>query len=99
MEWFTKIPTEIVYVAVAAAGGIARYLQHYLNGSPFSWSRMIAHAGVACFSGYMFYSFSIDILGFPESTAAVFTGLGGWMGAEALKLLEDTLSKWINNKK
>lgn len=88
METLTKIPTEILYVTIAAAGGMARYLQHYLNDGEFSIAHFLSHIFVSSFSGYMFYQFAVNILGLPEATVAVCAGLGGWMGVEALKMIE-----------
>jgi hypothetical protein len=88
MEFLSKIPTEIIYVSVAAAGGIARYLQFYLKEGSFAWQHFIAHVFVSSFSGYMFYQFAVNVLSFPENTIAIFAGLGGWMGVEALKMAE-----------
>lgn len=89
-----KIPTEVVYVSIAAAGGVTRYLQHYLNEGLFAWQHFVAHVFVSSFSGYMFYQFAVNLFGFPSSTIAIFSGLGGWMGVEALKYLE-----WIIKSK
>lgn len=96
MEWFTRIPTEIIYVAVAATGGIARYLQHYLNEDKFIWPHFVAHVFVSSFSGYMFYQFAVNIFGFPPSSIAIFAGIGGWMGVEALKMLETVIKKRLD---
>ena len=93
MEVLNKIPTEIIYVAVAAAGGIARYLQLYLNEGTFAWQHFIAHTLVSSFSGYMFYQFATNVVGMGDNTIPIVAGLGGWMGVEALKLLEATLKK------
>lgn len=96
MEWFQKIPTEVIYVAVAAVGGTARYLQHYLNEGTFTWQHFIAHIFVSSFSGYMFYSFAVNILHLPTATMAIFAGIGGWMGVEALKMIETMIRKKID---
>lgn len=93
MEWFHKVPTEIVYVAVAAAGGVTRYLQFYLNEGAFAWRHFVAHVFVSSFSGYMFYQFALNVLSFGENTIPVIAGLGGWMGVEALKFLEALIRK------
>lgn len=93
MDLFGKIPTEIMYVIVAAAGGVARYLQHYLNDGGFTWQHFFAHVIVSSFSGYMFYNFASGILNMPNNTVAIFAGLGGWMGVEALKMLESIIKK------
>lgn len=94
-----KVPTEIVYVAVAAFGGIARYLQFYLMEGAFAWRHFIAHVLVSCFSGYMFFQFATDVLGLGDDVIPVIAGMGGWMGVEALKLLESTIKKkWFSQK-
>lgn len=96
MEVFNKIPTEMIYVAVAAFGGIARYLQFYLNEGAFAWQHFIAHVLVSSFSGYMFFQFASNILNFSDNTIPVIAGLGGWMGVEALKMMEGLLKKKLN---
>ncbi len=93
MEFFQKIPVEIAYVAIAAFGGITRYLQFYLNEGAFAWRHFIAHIIVSAFSGYMFYQFGSNVIGLPDNTIAVVAGLGGWMGVESLKFLETTIKK------
>lgn len=96
MEVFNKIPTEMIYVAVAAFGGVARYLQFYLNEGAFAWQHFIAHVLVSSFSGYMFFQFASNVLNFGDNTIPVIAGLGGWMGVEALKMMEGILRKKIN---
>lgn len=96
MEWLHKIPTEVAYVAIAAFGGIARYLQFYLNEGAFAWQHFIAHTLVSSFSGYMFYQFAVNILDFGPNTIPIMAGLGGWMGVEALKMLEAFVKKKLN---
>jgi hypothetical protein len=90
---FTKIPTEIAYVALAAAGGISRYLLLYINEGSFAWRHFIAHTIISCFSGYMFFLFGANILGFTGNGIAIIAGMGGWMGVEAMKLLEMFIRK------
>ncbi len=96
MDFLGKVPTEIIYVAVAAAGGIARYLQFYLNEGAFAWQHFIAHVFVSSFSGYMFYQFAVNVLSFGEATIPIIAGLGGWMGVEALKLMETMLKNKLS---
>jgi hypothetical protein len=93
MEWLTRIPVEVAYVAIAAFGGITRYLQFYLNEGAFAWRHFVAHTVVSAFSGYMFYQFGSNVVGLPDNTIAVVAGLGGWMGVEALKFLEAIIKK------
>lgn len=91
MDLFSKIPTEMIYVAMAAVGGIARYLQSYLYEGDFAWQHFIAHIIVSAFSGYMFYQFAINILGLSTNVIPIIAGMGGWMGVEALKTIETFL--------
>lgn len=90
MEWLHKIlnHNETLYVAIAASGGMARYLHLYLDEGKFAWQHFVAHIFVSSFSGYMFYQFAVNIMGFPNGSVAVFSGLGGWMGVEAMKGIE-----------
>lgn len=96
MEFFQKIPAELLYVVIAAIGGTARYLQHYLTEDNFIWPHFVAHIFVSMFSGYMFFHFATDIVGMPETSVAIFAGLGGWMGVESLKMLESILKKKLD---
>lgn len=96
MDWLPKIPTEVLYVVVAAIGGMARYLQHYLNEGQFSFRHLMAHLFISAFSGYMFYHCATDILGLPETTIAIFAGIGGWMGVEALKMVETVIKRKVD---
>ena len=96
MEWFGKVPAELFYVTVAAIGGVARYLQAYLNEGEFALRHFCAHVLISAFSGYMFYQFAINILSLPETLIPVVAGLGGWMGVESMKMLEDWLRKKMN---
>jgi len=98
MEFLNKIPTEVIYVSIAAIGGVARYLNHYLNEGTFAWRHLLAHLIVSSFSGYMFYLFAINILGFPDGSMALISGLGGWLGVEAMKMLETIMKEKIQTK-
>lgn len=98
MEMFTKLPTEIAYVVLAAAGGVSRYLFIYINEGSFAWRHFIAHTFISCFSGYMFYLFGANVLGVSEGGVAIIAGMGGWMGVEALKLLESFIRSKFKTK-
>lgn len=100
MDLFSKliIPPEFAYVTIAAIGGIARYLHTYLNEGDFAWRHFTAHVFVSAFSGYMFYQFAVNIVGLPDNSIAIVSGLGGWMGVEAMKMLEILLRKKLNGK-
>ena len=96
MEWLSKIPPEIAFVMLAAVGGVSRYLFIYLNEGLFAWRHFIAHTIISCFSGYMFFLFGANVLGMEDGGVAILAGMGGWMGVEALKLLESSISGKIN---
>lgn len=99
MEFLAKIPTEIAYVLMAAIGGVARYLQVYLNEGKFAWQHFIAHTFVSAFSGYMFFQFGSNVLQLGDNYMPIMAGLGGWMGVEALKMLELFIKRrWFNTK-
>ena len=97
-EHLNRIPVEVIYVSVAAVGGLTRYLQIYLSSGEFSYRKLIAHMTISAFSGYMFFLFGLNIVGVPESAAAIVAGVGGWMGADAMKALEAWLQERLNKK-
>jgi len=97
-EFFNKVPVEALYVSVAAVGGLSRYLQIYLSNGEFSWQKLSAHLTVSAFSGYMFFQFGLNIIGIPEAASAVVAGMGGWLGADAMKLLESWMKERLNKR-
>lgn len=100
MEFIKHSTLEIVYVLLAAFGGMARYLQqYYLDERKFAWRHMFVHMIISAFSGYMFYQFGITMLNLPSEMMPIIAGMGGWMGVSALKFLEDALLKRLKDKK
>lgn len=99
MEFFKGVSVEVVYVAVAAAGGGARYLQKYLEEGKFGWSHLLVHLIVSAFSGYMFYQCAVNVLNVPETVVPVLAGMGGWMGVESLKVVETLTKKLFREDK
>lgn len=99
MDFLHKVPTEILYVTIAAAGGTARYLNIYLKEGDFTLRHFVAHVFISAFSGYMFYQAALNLFGMPEGSIAIVSGLGGWMGVEALKWLEMVLKNKMGDKK
>lgn len=91
-------PPEILYVSIAAVGGVARYLNLYLMEGQFAWKHFIAHILVSAFSGFMFYQFAVEILGLPNGAMALVSGMGGWMGVEALKMVEIMMKRKLKTK-
>lgn len=79
---------ELVYTAVASAGGIAKYLNEYIKTDVFNWKFLIANIVVSGFSGYMFASFGL-FLGLEIPVAYSLAGMGGFMGSRAIDFIED----------
>lgn len=98
-DFINKIPVEVMYVTIAAIGGIARYLQNYLNDGKFAVRRFMASIVVSSFSGYMFYQFALHLLNIPDNMVGVFAGIGGWMGVEAMKVIDSLIVEKFFNKK
>lgn len=88
------LPTEIVYVALAAIGGLARYLSRFINGEKFSISMLLANFIISGFSGLMFSLFGKS-LGLSSEFLYVLSGVGGFMSTEALKFLAQKIKKDI----
>jgi len=79
-----RFPTDVIWTALAAAGGIAKQLHIYVRTGEFSWPLLIARAVSSGFSGYMVAS-AMSIVR-PEY-AMVAAGVGGYIGAEAMDFL------------
>ena len=92
MDYIKHFSIELVYVTVAAVGGMARYLQKYLEEGDFRFRHMLAHLFVSAFSGYMFGEFGLW-LGLEERSLFLLVGIGGYMGTESLKLIETVMKK------
>lgn len=92
MEPLKQLPIEILFVAIAFCGGIARYLNGFTNGTPFKFSIFIASGVVAGFSGWMFALFgaSMDL---PQEMLFVMAGTGGFFGEQTLKFLMEQVTK------
>lgn len=85
-------PLELMYPIIAVMGGLARYLNSYINGTPFRISLFVASGFVAGFSGYMFALLG-DSLQFPFTVTYVMAGVGGFFGDQTMKFIMEILSK------
>lgn len=80
---------EIMWVLIAMAGGIARYLDQYLKtGSPPKIGMLLAHAVVSGFSGYMMVQF---VLRFSPDWSIIAAGAGGYLGTQGLDFISHTM--------
>ncbi len=91
MEWIYKIattvePVQYFYGIVAIFGGVARYLNSFANGQPFSFGIFLASAFVAGFSGWMFALVGIS-LSLPQGMVFMMAGTGGFFGEQTMKLV------------
>jgi len=87
-----KFPLELVFVAIAAMGGIARYLSLFLNGEKFRLSMFFANLIVSGFAGLMFALFGRS-MAMSLEMQWVLSGVGGFMGTEAMKFLIAKIKK------
>lgn len=92
MDHLKQIPTEIVYGFIAIGGGVARYLNGYVDGHKFRLSIFLASAAVSGFSGYMFALLG-EALNFHYPWPNVFAGCGGFFGEQTMKLIFETISR------
>lgn len=76
---------EIMWILIAMAGGIARYLDQYLkSGTPPKLGMLISHALVSGFAGFMMVQF---VLHFSKDWAVIAAGAGGYLGTQALDFI------------
>jgi len=69
-------------------GGTVGYLRQLQKGRSFKLAAMVMHLAVSGFSGVMFWLLSVEY-GLSGPMSAIVTGMAGYMGGEAIKLLED----------
>lgn len=86
-------PIQFIYGTVAVAGGIARYLKGFTDGTPFNLAVFLASAFVSGFSGYMFAVLGLS-LSLPEPMLFIMAGVGGFFGDQTMKLIYE----WTKSK-
>lgn len=83
--------SELAWVLLAMAGGVARYLDSYLKGSAIpKWGMMLGHALVSGFSGYMVAQVALK---FQPDWALICAGVGGYLGTQGLDLLAEVVRR------
>lgn len=93
MDFLKSLPIQFVYVFVAIAGGVARYLNSFAGGQkPFKISIFMASAFMAGFSGLMFALVG-DSMALPNPIPHIMAGCGGFFGEQTMKLVLEYVSK------
>lgn len=83
---------EIIYALIAFSGGLASYLQTYLNTWDFHIGRMLAQTLVGMFAGIVCVWFW-GILGLKDWVSYAFAGLGAFFGEKSLNKIEKFFNK------
>lgn len=84
------VPTEVIATIFAIVGGLAKYLHNYIQGKPFVFAVLFANLIVSGFSGFMFAQFA-QVVGASEKVQFISAGIGGFMGAAAIDLIQTWL--------
>ncbi len=88
---------DLAWAIIAILGGVARYLDSFLKGQTVpSWGRVIAHAFVSGFSGYMVAQAALLIK--PE-WAFIAAGVAGYLGTQALDMTADLIKRRVGGEK
>lgn len=90
-DYAPQIITAIIFGAIAVAGGVARYLNGYINGVPFRFAAFCASVFVSGFTGYMLALVGLS-MNFPEPVLFIMAGTGGFLGDQAMKFVMEWLS-------
>lgn len=88
-----KLPEFWLPIITAAWGGVVAYIRQVQAGKKFHPISMLLHLTVSGFAGMMFWLLAQEYNVSGERTAFV-TGMAGFLGSEAIKLLEDKYKQW-----
>lgn len=89
-----KLPIEIIMTALAIFGGVARYLNGYINGQGFKLSLFISSIVVSGFGGLMFGLLGLA-LDAPMYMLLVMAGLGGHFSDQTLKFIYELVKNKV----
>ena len=90
-EFPPVVVSAVIFSSIAVVGGIARYLNGYVNGVPFRFAAFCASTFVSGFTGYMLALVGLAMQ-FPEPILFIMAGTGGFLGDQAMKLVTEFLS-------
>lgn len=88
------LPIEIIMTLLAVFGGVARYLNGYINGQGFRFSLFIASIVVSGFGGLMFGLLGMA-LDAPMTLLLVMAGLGGHFSDQTLKFIYEIVKNKV----
>lgn len=91
---WTQLLTELLWLVLAATGGIAKYIDSYLKtGVVPRVGLLVGHAVVSGFSGYMVAQVALRT---APDWALVAAGVGGYLGTQGLDWLSTVLKKRLD---
>jgi hypothetical protein len=94
MSYNEEFPKEILYVIVACAGWIAKYLNTYITVWTFKLWTFIASIVISWFSWLMFAKVWL-YMGLASDILRVFSGIWWALGWDGVKFISNLLTKRI----
>lgn len=87
---------DAAWAIIAMLGGVARYLDGFIKGQTApTWSKILAHAFVSGFSGYIVAQ---AVLLIKPEWAFIAAGVAGYLGTQALDITADLIRKRVGGE-